>query len=1805
MAADNTRKTSNVIHDLATLKTQVDKNTNDISNAVSPKDGKINLSVGTGLSLADGSANASANQESNTQWTINLDPDNIVAKKYVKTIDGVGPNSTTGDVDLKSTDDSLKVTPDATNNSIDLTLNTTIPTVNDKTIGLAQGTGINITGDNATTNMDANSSQTITLNASLNDLNNVNTTSASKDQALVYNGTEWVPGTVSGGDGTVKKVGGVGPNTTTGDVSLKSDGNTLTITPDTANNTVKLEANLATLNSSLSSTLPFVKIDGTSKMTGNLQTPGIQGTQTRDANEDPNKPISFTEVIEGGADGGDASDDYTQWLCSGHIYMGYTGSDPDSQTYRIKNLQEPVDDHDAATKQYVDGKTANIPTNVVNKLNTKTGEITIKSDDSNTIGVDTSDQNITLNLSANLGQLKDVNSTAASPNQVLTWDDSAKEWKPAASQTGGVTELSALNDTNIDDPETGEILVYDKVSGKWNNQSPGENTAELPISSSDDTVKLSDDTVGGKNSNFIVETGTDVFKLVANASVFGTDTNPNGGPEVISIVGDGWGGIIVGDSVTGNRIPDGTVVVSKDPSNNRVTLSQDTTGDTLSTEELTFSHPAPAAAQFQERMRIDGIGQITAETPGYDENVQATSLVTKAWVEANSGSGGVSNLPIASVDNTVEVYQPLLNEGTAEEAPHVNHFAVRTGTNERTISANGGNVGINKQYTRSAGVSQQAEADRNNYVGWSQQLYINAAVDPDANGNRQVYGQRVTPTNVVPTDVDLILYDNGQIGTSNGVKSVEVFRVNDDDNDAVSMKGFVSTVALREGFTRYNIDVTGSAPSRFEGQIQTDTITTKDAVDGDASIALADGAVYVAGTDINESESPKLYFRGHTSTASSVANLGYIQATVEDGSSYKGILGFWSAIGGAPYYRDEPDFSINSVGQLHASTDYVPSDDNSLVTKKYVTNTDGGIGTLPISSSDGSVTLQSPSQDKFEIETSSGSTYDSYKRFTIDDESTTILPKDPILSTINDETITNALRLYTDASKNYIGFGITQATFNISACGAVANIDVWAKSTKAARFTEAGIFLYSDSTERFRLRGDGTIGIGDSTIGARSQGIRCVYNDIVSVNNWISLYDSTEIPEPVALPNPDYIPPDDPENPRPDDYDPDTPELLAPQQVVQSAYGHWVQPRIKDNTGESNYTSFIAVQPVQVVYGTSYFKQFTGFKAENSTIAKNAVSFHSEQNVRGSILEQGYSFYASGNAPARFNGDVQTNTISSQADAINDGDIQLGNNVQLTTRSDTGVIKFAKSGSSNDVNYTLTQHGGSWNSSGVFGGGYQWQAQNAWYATDWWPQEGAVAGRCFQTVYGGNRPDARIMGTSILSLGPQRTGYLHSYPPVPSGTRFNVDDMITVLSWDHSQGHVGFNTSANTEAQMIVSSQSIFGARFTTDLVTGLIDYPHLQQAYSGTANAGTVGKKFLDSHDRNVYEVVVNDDYDPDAVEPTAPPRPNEEDFPDDDAGYNQALADYKVAYSAYKAAHDEWVYTVKEYKFVIPNLSEKDIDGNFVHQIPSGRTCSAVRAQSTLGMDAHSNSTVCVYYADLPAFSAAPQANPNWTFGGYASYFAASSTAESSPQAKLWSTGFGTNQNTIAGQDNVYSFYAIGTAPARFNGGIRTDTITTKTDSEKDISISLGGQFMYVESGDDNVYTFNSSNHFIVGSKDSHVNANRAGIEIHDTANPEMIFSMDADASAAETVALRRDGSSFYINAQTVGDDVKIATGNVVRLTVSDNDIAAFNGYNPPSDDSLVTKKYTDSRIWKGTQSEYDALSSYDDEILYCITG
>ena len=137
-----------------------------------------------------------------------------------------------------------------------------------------------------------------------------------------------------------------------------------------------------------------------------------------------------------------------------------------------------------------------------------------------------------------------------------------------------------------------------------------------------------------------------------------------------------------------------------------------------------------------------------------------------------------------------------------------------------------------------------------------------------------------------------------------------------------------------------------------------------------------------------------------------------------------------------------------------------------------------GAATLPISSVDGTVTLASPSADVFTA------TVGGKERIRVDDETTTILPKSGVSSTINDFQITNALKLYDDAVGNKIGFGITTATLNIAACNDVANIDLYTKSTISARFNQDGIRMWTSGAERFRIRVDGRIGIGDSVTGA-------------------------------------------------------------------------------------------------------------------------------------------------------------------------------------------------------------------------------------------------------------------------------------------------------------------------------------------------------------------------------------------------------------------------------------------------------------------------------------------------------------------------------------------------------------------------------------------------------------------------------------------------------------------------------------------------------------------------------------------------
>ena len=405
------------------------------------------------------------------------------------------------------------------------------------------------------------------------------------------------------------------------------------------------------------------------------------------------------------------------------------------------------------------------------------------------------------------------------------------------------------------------------------------------------------------------------------------------------------------------------------------------------------------------RLSIDGNARVTIS----EDDIQAfagyvpqtdQSLVTKGWVTTNGASG---NLPISSTDGTVKL-----------DSPSANAFTVSTGTNETSLSVNGRNVGINRQYTRSHGVSQHAVADRNNYVGWSQQIEVPAAIDPDASGNRQLYGQRVTPTNIVPTDVDLRLYDNGQIQTSNGVKSVSVFMVNDDGTQAVSMKGFVGTVQERGLLERYNIDITGNAPSRFAGQVQTNTITTKDAASGDASIGLSSSFAVdtggsrrltirpngTAGLNMNPADTMGLrvqyYVSGTEVTAGVVQQL---TTNIPDGTSVNnlyhtqvGTTGTGTVLNKATAHyvsdsalpMDAPvrvglelilndqgndgtyaiyssgDAPSRFAGPISYTTSDLITDDNHLVTKAYVDSSAGSAGLVPMGTPSDDTTPDSP-----------------------------------------------------------------------------------------------------------------------------------------------------------------------------------------------------------------------------------------------------------------------------------------------------------------------------------------------------------------------------------------------------------------------------------------------------------------------------------------------------------------------------------------------------------------------------------------------------------------------------------------------------------------------------------------------------------------------------------------------------------------------------------------------------------------------------------------------------------------------------
>ena len=178
--ADNTRKTSNVIHEIDDIKSDVINNSQNIQNNTdaidnisipSVGDGQINLEASDGLTLEAGSQNATANQDGNTTFKVKADLDwlnanlNIPVGGVSKIIAGnnvtISPSNGTGDVTINAAGSGSGGIEEAPENGkqygrqngnwTEVTSSTPV-VPGDGNITLSNGTGINISGTDATAN---------------------------------------------------------------------------------------------------------------------------------------------------------------------------------------------------------------------------------------------------------------------------------------------------------------------------------------------------------------------------------------------------------------------------------------------------------------------------------------------------------------------------------------------------------------------------------------------------------------------------------------------------------------------------------------------------------------------------------------------------------------------------------------------------------------------------------------------------------------------------------------------------------------------------------------------------------------------------------------------------------------------------------------------------------------------------------------------------------------------------------------------------------------------------------------------------------------------------------------------------------------------------------------------------------------------------------------------------------------------------------------------------------------------------------------------------------------------------------------------------------------------------------------------------------------------------------------------------------------------------------------------------------------------------------------------------------------------
>ena len=395
--ADNTRKTSNIIHDVAKVKEDVSNNTQNIKNNTdaignisipSVGDGGINLEAGNGLTLASGNENAKANQDSNTTFKIEADlaylNDNLnipvgdgqinleasdgltlVAGSANATANQSGNTTFKVKADLEWLSGNLNiptggvskivagenVTISPTNGTGEVTINaaggtstggigeapndgtqygrkdkswTPITHVvpGDGNITLSNGTGINVSGTDATANQTGDTGWSISVNddvALKSDIPEIpvipapvvpgdgNITLKSTDSSVSITGqnatanqtsnTAWdlsvnIPTPATPGDGKIDLSGGTGIDITGANATANQSGNTAwSVAIDS---TVALKSDIPVIPA------PVVPGDGTMKLSGGtgIDVTGANGTANQTGNSSQTISIDSTVALK-------------------------------------------------------------------------------------------------------------------------------------------------------------------------------------------------------------------------------------------------------------------------------------------------------------------------------------------------------------------------------------------------------------------------------------------------------------------------------------------------------------------------------------------------------------------------------------------------------------------------------------------------------------------------------------------------------------------------------------------------------------------------------------------------------------------------------------------------------------------------------------------------------------------------------------------------------------------------------------------------------------------------------------------------------------------------------------------------------------------------------------------------------------------------------------------------------------------------------------------------------------------------------------------------------------------------------------------------------------------------------------------------------------------------------------------------------------------------------------------------------------------------------------------------------------------